>query len=793
MDETGTAGHRVLAGSIPGGIVAPAGPARIEPPIPRAGSVVRTRLLCRLDRAPGGSVVTIVGPAGSGKSTLLGQWSERRPRLAYLRLDRSDADAARLVAGLAAALARHHTLPQELLDQLDRPSDTLEAALLPRLVEALWAASEPVVLALDDLEQVRGSASLDALAWIVGHLPERARLVLASRSRPPLPLERLRVEGRLVSIGPEDLALAPDEVGLLAEAVGRPLSQAHAALIAQRTRGWTAAVRLALDLPDPSEVRGDAGAIAAYLREQVLGRLDADGRARLRRVAVLDPMTGPLVDAVLETSGSLGWLRTLADDTLFITQLDARRTTYRLHPLLRDVLLDDLASEEPGAAAVLHARAAIAADSQGDVEAAAAHATASGDLEVLETIVCRHAVPLFWRGRLATVARWLDPFDRDGVRERHAAVALLAAWFHAHEGRTAAAERWLTIAQHSDDRRPMPDGSPSKDVWIAALRALMMPDDLAASRLDARASEAGLPRASYFRQHAGLANALVEVCDGDLASAVRHALDAAAAAEAVRAVPGQLAALGIAAAAAMELGEVDQAATLVHRGLDAMRRAGLEHYSISAVLIATAARRRSSLGDHAGARELLARFDRLRPFLGTAFPAFTVLAQLQAMRARLQGDELAASRILLDEARAVIGERRGLGWLSAAVEQVQETVDRARHQRDDRYGLTAAELRVLSLLPTHLSIREMAERMRVSPHTVKTQVVALYGKLAATSRLEAIEIGIASGLLDASVLYRPAALDPPDEKARKTDRPVTRTAPRRGRSPGRPRWPEPLP
>jgi LuxR family maltose regulon positive regulatory protein len=134
------------------------------------------------------------------------------------------------------------------------------------------------------------------------------------------------------------------------------------------------------------------------------------------------------------------------------------------------------------------------------------------------------------------------------------------------------------------------------------------------------------------------------------------------------------------------------------------------------------------------------------------------------MRARLLGDDLAGTRILLDEAEAVLRSRADLGWLVGAVDQVHQAVDRARYQRNDTWGLTAAELRVLSLLPTHLSIREMAERVGLSPHTIKTQVVALYGKLGATSRVEAIEQGIAAGLLDASVLYRPALLHGPDQE-----------------------------
>jgi LuxR family maltose regulon positive regulatory protein len=54
-------------------------------------------------------------------------------------------------------------------------------------------------------------------------------------------------------------------------------------------------------------------------------------------------------------------------------------------------------------------------------------------------------------------------------------------------------------------------------------------------------------------------------------------------------------------------------------------------------------------------------------------------------------------------------------------------------------ALTAAEIRVLQFLPTHLSFREIAERLHVSRNTVKTQVMSSYRKLGASSRTEAVE------------------------------------------------------
>jgi LuxR family maltose regulon positive regulatory protein len=46
---------------------------------------------------------------------------------------------------------------------------------------------------------------------------------------------------------------------------------------------------------------------------------------------------------------------------------------------------------------------------------------------------------------------------------------------------------------------------------------------------------------------------------------------------------------------------------------------------------------------------------------------------------------------------------------------------------------------VLPLLATHLSFREMGQRLYVSQHTVKTQAVSIYRKLGVASRSQAVQ------------------------------------------------------
>jgi LuxR family maltose regulon positive regulatory protein len=63
-------------------------------------------------------------------------------------------------------------------------------------------------------------------------------------------------------------------------------------------------------------------------------------------------------------------------------------------------------------------------------------------------------------------------------------------------------------------------------------------------------------------------------------------------------------------------------------------------------------------------------------------------------------------------------------------------------------GLTGAELRLLPLLSTHLSFREIGEELFVSRNTIKTQAISVYRKLGVSSRSDAIDRAGVLGLLE---------------------------------------------
>jgi LuxR family maltose regulon positive regulatory protein len=139
---------------------------------------------------------------------------------------------------------------------------------------------------------------------------------------------------------------------------------------------------------------------------------------------------------------------------------------------------------------------------------------------------------------------------------------------------------------------------------------------------------------------------------------------------------------------------------------------------------------------------------RARPFVTAAIPFLAVGARLELARVHLSMADVAGARHLLREVDDLLLERPGLGVLveqAAALHEVlASTADLGVAGASP---LSPAELRVLPYLQTHLTFREIAERLYVSRNTVSSQVTSIYRKLGVSSRTEAVEQATAVGLI----------------------------------------------
>ena len=94
---------------------------------------------------------------------------------------------------------------------------------------------------------------------------------------------------------------------------------------------------------------------------------------------------------------------------------------------------------------------------------------------------------------------------------------------------------------------------------------------------------------------------------------------------------------------------------------------------------------------------------------------------------------------LVAEIEAILGLRPELGTLKERAQALEQDVRALTVVEENaRLGLTPAERRLLPLLATHLSFREIAEQLEVSRNTVKTQAISIYRKLGVSGRSDAV-------------------------------------------------------
>jgi LuxR family maltose regulon positive regulatory protein len=126
-------------------------------------------------------------------------------------------------------------------------------------------------------------------------------------------------------------------------------------------------------------------------------------------------------------------------------------------------------------------------------------------------------------------------------------------------------------------------------------------------------------------------------------------------------------------------------------------------------------------------------------------------ARIALARAAIVRGNRVEAAALVEEANAILQETRGAVRVAEQLAGLRrEVAVRDRAQTFGPSSLTTAELRVLQLLPTHLSVGEIADRLYVSRNTVKSQTIAIYRKLGTSSRGGAVEIAMAAGLLHTS-------------------------------------------
>jgi LuxR family maltose regulon positive regulatory protein len=723
--------------------------------------VARDRVLApRLERLEE-SMVLVAAPAGYGKTTFLAQWEDADERpFAWIALDERYNDPVLLLGSIAAAIDEIEPLDDSVFAPLLSPRPSLWDVVVPRLCHALRRCERPFVVVLDDLHTLDNPEALGPLPELAACLNVGSTLAITSREEPEMPLGRLRTQRRLGEVGARELMMTSAEATDLLEQAGLELDGPAVERLVERTEGWPAGLYLAaLALGTEDDVEraiddfyGDDRFVADYVRDAFLEGLPEGELDFLTRTSVLDRLFGPLCDAILERDGSAATLKRLARSNMLLVPLDRRDLEYRYHALLQEMLRSELHRRGGDLVTLLHQRASRWFADHDDIEGAVRHAIAAGDRERASELIWANTAGYASSGREATLRGWLAQF---GEREIAASppLCLTAATTSLSAGDGARVEHWTAAAVEGLKGSSPPD-SEALELAARVLRAsgaahdgvLQMGKDVAGT-YDLLAEDS--PWRSLCRLLEGVSHHL----SGDLQTA-RTLLEEGSRRGEATAPHIQTLCLAQLALVALDDSDQARAAALAEQAIEEVGTFGLDDYPTSALVFAVAALSRARTGRTRDATDDLRKAAGLTADLNDMSPWYEAEVRVVAARALLYLDDLPAARAHLAQAARYLQRSGDATVIRGWIERAWEEIDAARSIAG-RWPLSAAELRLLHFLPTHLTFREIAADLFVSANTVKTQARSIYRKLGVSSRAEAVDCARTAGLLDDAEARRP--------------------------------------
>lgn len=708
----------------------------------RGRRLPRTRLVERLNAARSARVILAEAPAGYSKTTTLRLWEETDPRpFAWVECQPRMDDPAMLAEALVGALGRTDEIAPDVLLALSAPVPDLNF-VLARLAEAV-SAMKPFVLVIDDAHVIKSDEAWQVIYTVVAALPERGQVAVGTRTRPGLPVGRLRARGELHELSIRDLALTRRESRELLSSLDLEVGE-WADEIHERAEGWPAALYLAgLAVRDggDSPVEGftfDGGdrVVVDYFRDEYFQGIPEAKARFLYRTSILEELDAGICDAVTGESGSGTMLDELSRENAFVVPLDRGGTRFRYHHLFADMLRSELSRREPESEPGLHHRAAQCLAGRSEIPRATDHAIASGDFEFAGALIWLDIADTTGRGRTATLERYFDAIGPARVEEIPALV-LTRAHYSIVNGESDQSFYWLGVAE----RLIGPESPTYGDLMM--LRATVGPDGPARMLEDADRASDRLDPTNTWHAVINLYRGIALFLEEDERAEELFRTNAR---ETVNISPVINAlALSHLSLAMLERDRLDDAHAHAARAREQVERSGLGSLRIMGIVFAVLAVVQARQGRSAEAAESLAAALKLSEGMEEFIGWYEAELLLICCRTMLRIGQHEPAAVLADRADEVVARlgspARLVGWLGG----IRQALDRPNV---DSLNLTAAELRTLRFLPSHHSFKAIGEQLYLSQNTIKTQANSLYRKLGVKSRAEAVMEGRRLGILE---------------------------------------------
>ncbi|MGQ0648629.1 MAG: BTAD domain-containing putative transcriptional regulator [Gemmatimonadaceae bacterium] len=393
---------------------------RFVPPRLRPQIVHRPRVDAMIAQVIDFPLAIVKAEAGYGKTTAVASWlaSASHPSVWYHVGDQETDPHTFLLHLVGALQTLHPDVGSRAL--LKRDSEERSPRLWRAVVDALSndlldRLTTNTVLVLDDYDSVNVAEVNAIIDRLVETMPPQLHLVITARTMPSLRSRaRWRATGEMLEVTRADLAFTGEEVTTLFSRRQPPGMSAEAArAIAAETEGWPIALQMlsdgltatdtdALDtllrrIPGPAELLFD------YLADEVFLRQPPETRRFLGESATLRRLDPAACDSTLELTNSADILRSLEQQSLFLT----RDAAFRYHNLFGDFLLRR-SGVSPERRRQLHLRAAEYYARTGEAEETVYHLIAGGDSTSAAGVLGQIADQMLAGGRQQALGAWLD-------------------------------------------------------------------------------------------------------------------------------------------------------------------------------------------------------------------------------------------------------------------------------------------------------------------------------------------------------------------------------------------------
>jgi LuxR family maltose regulon positive regulatory protein len=429
------------------------------PPI-RPSHIQRVELIQRLDTLREHKLALIVASAGYGKTALVSEWiAQSQSKVTWFSIDSGDNDPVRFWDYVIAAIqTMYPEIGEQTLTLLHEPQPLPIETILSTLINQLWALPDMLILVLDDYHFIDSASIHEGLAFLVENMPSQMRLIMTTRTDPPLPLARMRVRNQLLELRSTDLRFSPPQIAtFFTDVMGLTLNAEEVTALDTRVEGWIAGLQLAgLALQGKHDTAefiasfaGDHRYVLDYLGDEILDRQPDAIQQFLLQTSILERLNADLCDTVTGVRDSYSVLEHLERNHFFVVALDDKRQWYRYHRLFADFLHHRLKLKYPDRVKELHQRASLWFERSGFQAEAISHALAAQDNERAAELVQGIAEMLIWRrAEHNTLLGWLAALP-DSVIRTYPRLYLYHAWVLQWTNQLSAAEQRIRDAENT--------------------------------------------------------------------------------------------------------------------------------------------------------------------------------------------------------------------------------------------------------------------------------------------------------------------------------------------------------